>query len=969
MRNDRIVVRGARQNNLKDLDLDIPRRALVVFTGPSGSGKSSLALDTIYAEGQRRYVESLSTYAKQFLERVEKPDVDRVDGMSPAVAIEQRNPTRTSRSTVGTATEVYDYLRLLWSRVGRTVCPGAAGEPCGREVRPDTVEHAVEQVLALPPGSRVLVAFPLPLSAKVTHTLVVENLRALGFLRVLADGAEMHLDDLPAGLDLTRSDLLVIVDRLRSDTAERSRLAEAIQSAFREGEGEAVVVARAGGGGAPDAAAPPMLLFTERFRCPLHPEIHFPTPSPQLFSFNNPYGSCPGCTGFGAVLQYDPALIVPNPARSLAEGAVDPWSKPRYEGRRKKLAEFAARHAVSSELPWADLPEPFRGAVLQGAPGFEGVLPFLVALEHKRYKQYVRVFLRRYQSAQPCPECGGTKLRPTALYVRVLNTTIARVAALPLAELQEWIDGLVHPGSALSATEREIAGTILDELTARVGFLVDVGLGYLALDRQMRTLSGGEAQRISLANALGSRLVDTVYVLDEPTIGLHPADNDRLLRLLLLLRDAGNSVLVVEHDPDAMRAADYLIELGPGSGELGGHVVFSGTLDEMIGSRTLTGRYLAGEEVIPIAPRRRTEGVPRIRIEGAREHNLQGIDVEIPLRALTVVTGVSGSGKSTLVHDVLFRALERGLSGGETTAKRHLGEMVGKADRVLGIERIREVVLIDQSPIGRTPRSNPVTYIKAYDEVRKVFAALPDSRRRGFTTRHFSFNVDGGRCEACRGDGQVQIEMVFMADVYVACEICRGERFRPEILEVLYRGRGSGAHAGGANIADVLRMTVDEAIRFFLQEDRLGQALWQLQQVGLGYLRLGQPAPTLSGGEAQRIKIARELALGARRRGRKLYILDEPTTGLHPDDIRKLLRVLGDLVDAGHTVLLIEHNLDMIKSADWVIDLGPGAGPAGGRLVAAGTPEHVASVAESVTGRYLARVLTGERSESLASRG
>jgi excinuclease ABC subunit A len=983
---DRIVVRGARQHNLKNLDLDLPRRAVIVVTGPSGSGKSSLAFDTVYAEGQRRYVESMSTYAKQFLDRMQKPDVDRVEGISPAVAIEQRNPTKTSRSTVGTATEVYDYLRLLWARVGRTYCPGHGETPCGREIRPDSVQTATEAVLALPERTRVMLAFPLPLSARVTHALVAENLRALGFLRVLADGEELHLDDLPAGADLTRArELLVVVDRLRVDPEERGRLADSLQTVFHEGEGEAVVLPADG----------PPLRFTERFRCPDHPDIEFATPTPQLFSFNNPYGSCPECTGFGAVLRYDESLVVPNAGRSLAEGAVDPWSKPRYETRRKKLRDLARARGVSMDEPWSALPEDFRRAVIHGERGFEGVLPFLTGLEEKRYKQYIRVFLRQYQSAVDCPVCGGAKLRPEALRVRVAGRTIADVSALPLGGLRRWLASLASPtttgemrdgdaqvadaagdaspspsptsstetdaspdgdpwgvepcGTPLSAQEREIAATILKELDARVGFLDDVGVGYLTLDRQTRSLSGGEAQRITLANALGSRLVDTLYVLDEPTIGLHPADNDRLLRLLVRLREGGNTVLVVEHDPEAMRIADWLVELGPGSGEHGGQLVFQGTLPQMLEADTLTGRFLSGREEIPVpAGRRPVRRGPRLRIEGAREHNLRGDPVEIPLAAMTVVTGVSGSGKSTLVHDVLYRALERELSGGETSAKRHLGEAVGAFSRLTGTASLREVVLVDQSPIGRTPRSNPVTYIKAYDEVRRVFASLPDAARRGFGPGHFSFNVAGGRCEACKGDGQVQVEMVFMADVFVPCEVCQGARFRPEVLEVRYRGR---------SIRDVLELTVDEAIRFFLHEDRLGQTLWHLQQVGLGYLRLGQPAPTLSGGEAQRIKIARELALGSRRGGKKLYVLDEPTTGLHLDDIRKLLRVLGDLVSAGHTVVLIEHNLDVIKTADWVVDLGPGAGPTGGRVVAMGTPEEVAAVEASVTGRWLARTL------------
>jgi excinuclease ABC subunit A len=944
---DKIVIRGARQHNLKNLDLDIPRRAVVVVTGPSGSGKSSLAFDTVYAEGQRRYVESMSTYAKQFLDRMEKPDVDLVDGISPAVAIEQRNPTKTSRSTVGTATEVFDYLRLLWARVGRTYCPGRHEEPCGREIRPDTVQSATDAVLALPEGTRAMVCFPLPLSAKVTHALVVENLRALGFVRLLVDGRELHLDDDDGSTDLTKaSELLVVVDRIRVDPEETGRLADSVGTAFAEGEGEAIIV----------PVGLPRMRFTERFRCPEHPEIEFATPTPQLFSFNNPYGSCPECTGFGAVLRFDESLIVCNPTRSLREGAVDPWRMPRYEGKRKKLYDLAKKEGVSADDPWEELPEEFRRKVLHGTRGFQGLYDFFEELEEKRYKQYVRVFIRQYQTAQTCPVCGGAKLRPEALRVRVAGRTIADVSQLPLIQLRPWVAALNDadvpsadcPAPVLTPQERGIAEQVLKELDARVGFLDDVGLGYLTLDRQTRTLSGGEAQRITLANSLGSRLVDTLYVLDEPTIGLHPADNERLLRLLTRLRDHGNTVLVVEHDPEAMRLADWLVELGPGSGERGGELVFEGTLEQILEADTLTGRYLSGREEIAVPTRRRHVAGPRLRLDGASEHNLRGDRVEIPLSALTVVTGVSGSGKSTLVHDVLYRALERELSGGETTAKRHLGETVGRFDRLQGAGLLREVVLVDQSPIGRTPRSNPVTYIKAWDEVRRIYSSLPEARKRGLGPGHFSFNVAGGRCEACKGEGQVQVEMVFMADVFVPCEVCGGARFKPDVLAVRYRT---------ANVQDVLAMTVDEAIRFFLQEDRLGQTLWHLQQVGLGYLRLGQPAPTLSGGEAQRIKIARELSMGARRGGKKLYILDEPTTGLHLDDISKLLRVLGDLVDAGHTVVLIEHNLDVIKTADWLVDLGPGAGPEGGHVVAMGTPEEVARVRESLTGQHLAKML------------
>ncbi len=940
---DRIVVRNARQHNLKGIDLELPRRALVVLTGPSGSGKSSLAFDTIYAEGQRRYVESLSSYAKQFLDRMEKPAVDSLDGLSPAVAIEQKNPTKTSRSTVGTATETYDYMRLLFARAGRTWCPA-----CGRRVTPDTVQSVTDTLLALPEATRLLITFPLPRSARIAHRTVVDNLRALGFMRVLVDGAAVELDEARAedpatlGHDLAGAEeLLIVVDRIivRPDAAER--LADSVGTALREGEGEVIAV---------DATTDARLLFSERFHCPDHPEIRFLDPSPRLFSFNNPYGSCPECTGFGAVLEYDATLIVPNADRSLDEGAVDPWEKPRYGKYRSKLLAFARAEGVSIETPWADLDEDFRNAVIHGVRGFTGVIPFLRSREPKRYKQYIRVFLRRYQSALPCPSCAGTKLRPEALYVRVCDMSIAEAAELPVSVLLDWAEGL-HEGEggelALSPQEHAIAAPILRELIARLRFLDDVGLGYLTLQRQTRTLSGGEAQRISLANSLGSALTDTLYVLDEPTIGLHPGDTDRLLNLLKQLRARGNSVLVVEHDAAAIRVADHVVELGPGSGERGGSLVFQGSYPELLEADTTTGRFLSGRDGGSGVRRRRALDAPRIRLRGARQHNLQGVDVEFPVGGLTVVTGVSGSGKSTLVHDVFYRALERELAAGETSAKRHLGETIGEYERLEGIAHVDDVVLVDQSPIGKSHRSNPVTDNKAFDCNRELYASQPLARQRRYKPGYFSFNVKGGRCEACQGEGVVQIEMVFLADVFIPCDVCGGRRYKPETLEIMFKG---------LNIREALDLTVDEAIKFFIREDRLGQMLWQLQQVGLGYLRLGQPAPTLSGGEAQRLKIARELITAGRRRGRRVYVLDEPTTGLSGPEVRKLIAVLSRLIDQGHTVIVIEHNVEMMLAADWIVDLGPGAGDAGGQVVAMGTPRDVAA-SGGLTAHYLRAAL------------
>jgi excinuclease ABC subunit A len=933
---------NARQHNLQGITVELPHRALTVVTGPSGSGKSSLAFDTLYAEGQRRYIESLSTYAKQFLERMPKPLVDHLEGVAPSVAIEQRNPTVSSRSTVGTATEVYDHLRLLWARVGRSYC-----RACGAPVRRDTPQSAVDDVLAAVPGGRVQVAFPLPPIARLTHEAMVENLRALGFVRVQADGTAYRLDELPAGLDLTVADeLLVVVDRLVADGDTSGRLAESLATAFQEGEGIAVVLHD------PLPSGRDRLRFTRFPACSACDTPSAPV-TPALFSFNNPRGACANCNGFGAVLEYDESLVVPDRRRSLARGAIDPWTKPRYESRRRMLLDFARKLGADVDQPWEKLKASHRRELLYGRKGrYVGIFPFLKDLEEKRYKQYIRVFLRQYQLAQTCEACGGSRLNDDARAVRIGRDTVADVSARSIEDVHRWLGAL-----ELTPFEREIAQPILEQLDARLGFLCDVGLGYLTLDRQTRTLSGGEAQRISLANALGSRLVDTLYVLDEPSVGLHPRDTDRLLGLLRRLRDTGNTVVVVEHDLAAIRQADFMLELGPGSGERGGRVVHAGSVESA--TTSLTGQYLTGQKRIAVPSLRRPAGPRRIRVRGATLHNLRGVDVDIPLGALTAVTGVSGSGKSSLVYDVLYRNLEARLHG-EHTAKSHLGEPVGTVQSLTGWESLKDVLLVDQLPIGRSPRSNPITYIKAFDEIRELFAQQPLARQRKYSAATFSFNLPGGRCDACEGAGHVQVEMVFLADVFVPCEVCQGTRYKREVLDVRIQGH---------SIHDVLQWTVDEAVSRFRHQAKLGTALWHLQQVGLGYLRLGQPATTLSGGEAQRLKIARELAQAGKREGRKLYLLDEPTTGLHMDDVRVLIQVLDRLVDAGHTVVVIEHHMDIVKRADWVVDLGPEAGEHGGLVVAQGTPEQVAQVAESHTGRYLRPLLVSEPAAATALAG
>jgi excinuclease ABC subunit A len=944
-----IRIRGARQHNLKGVDLDIPRGRLTVLTGPSGSGKSSLAFDTIYAEGQRRYVESLSTYAKQFLERMEKPAVDRIEGVSPSVAIDQRNSVQTSRSTVGTVSEAYDYMRLLWARIGKTYCPD-----CGALVRPDTVTSAADRLLEIASGRHLYITFPFQFSDRISHELAADNLLAQGYLRVIADGREVYLPGLAAGDDDRRSlieatDLLVVVDRLVVSTAERERLSDSLAAAFAEGEGHAVALAPAGptddpvehsaGSESPSNAQPGFaerFSFAELYRCSSCGR-DAPPPGPLTFSFNNPAGACPTCNGFGATLDYDLDLIVPDPGRSLAEGAIDPWTKPRYSAEQADVEAYALDQEVDPNTPWSELPDAVRRVLLYGGRGFQGVLPFLRSRERKRYKQYIRVFLRQYQVPRTCESCGGSRLRPEALNVRVSDLHIAQAAGLTVGDLRRWLAAV-----DLTPFEIGVARTVLRELADRLRFMEEVGLGYLTLDRQARTLSGGEMQRLRLASCLASHLVDTLYVLDEPTIGLHPCDVERFLVVLNRLRDAGNTVLMVEHEPTALAAADWIVELGPGSGERGGEVVFEGDWRSLLQADTVTGKVLG------VQPRRRARRrSPRstLRLRGGTLHNVRNLDLDLPLGVLTAVTGVSGSGKSTLVHDLLYRALERELRR-SSSAKVHLGERTGRYESLGGVSALDDVVLVDQSPIGRTPRSNPVTYIRAFGEIRRLFADQPAARRLGYEPGHFSFNAQGGRCEACKGAGYELVEMVFLADVALACEMCGGSRYRDEILRVRYRG---------LNIRDVLELSVDEAIRFFLRQDRIGERLWQLQRVGLGYLRLGQPANTLSGGEAQRLKVARELA-ASRAVARRLYILDEPTVGLGVNEVGRLVDVLEELVEAGGSVLVVEHNLDVIGRADWVIDLGPGAAASGGRLVAEGPPETIAA-SDSPTGRYLSRYL------------
>jgi excinuclease ABC subunit A len=942
-----LLVRGARVHNLKNITVEIPHNALTVVTGVSGSGKSSLAFDTVYAEGQRRYVESLSAYARQFLERMEKPDVDEISGIAPAVAIRQKNSTRNPRSNVATATEIYDYLRLFFARCGQTYCI-----KCGVEVRRDSPDEIANRILALTPGRRFYVLYTLKVTGpeaqlpgkkpakkkavainaptEILRPVLVE-LQKRGFNRLYQDG-EIHEFSSPESLlDVNfAKPVYVLVDRLAVNPESRSRLVDSIEICYREGGGEAILEFVA------DAAGNPAerLTFNERFECKNDGTL-YQEPEPRLFSFNNPYGACPRCQGFGNTIDFDLNLVVPDPSKSLDDGAIEPWTKPRYRVLFQEARKWMRARGIPTNLPWRQLTSEQRRLVLEGDSEneYEGVKGFFNWLERKKYKLHVRVFLSRYRGYATCPECGGTRLRAEARAVRITGRSITDLCKLTVKEARKFFSEL-----QLTESQAKVADKILHEIQTRLQYLDEVGLDYLTLDRLTSTLSGGESQRIQLATSLGSHLVGALYVLDEPSIGLHPRDTQRLIDILKSLRDLGNTVLVVEHDPDTIEAADRVLDLGPGAGELGGKLLFSGTYAEILkDARSITGRYLSGETRIPVPATRRKPAGKFLRLYGATLHNLQNLDLMLPLGMLTVITGVSGSGKSTLVHNVLFRAL---------TAKRNGGSIKEFCDRLEGDQYIQDVVIVDQSPIGRTPRSNPATYLKAFDAIREVFAETPDAKRRGYAAGHFSFNVPGGRCETCQGDGTVTVEMQFLADVDLICEECRGQRFKSSVLEVRYHGK---------NIHDVLQMTVREALAFFVNVPKVVAKLRVLNEIGLGYLRLGQSATTLSGGEAQRLKLAAHLTR-TENQG-LLYILDEPTTGLHFDDIAKLLSAFRKLLESGASLLVIEHNLDVIKCADWLIDLGPEGGEQGGKIIATGTPEQVARNAQSHTAKFLARVL------------
>jgi excinuclease ABC subunit A len=936
-----ISVRGAREHNLKNVDVDIPRDRLVVITGLSGSGKSSLAFDTIYAEGQRRYVESLSAYARQFLELMQKPDVDSIEGLSPAISIEQKTTSKNPRSTVGTVTEIYDYLRLLYARIGVPYSP-ATGLP----IESQTVSQMVDRILAMPEGTRLLLLAPVVRGRKGEYKKELLELQKRGFQRVKIDGKLTDIDEAPALNKKLKHDIEVVVDRLVVGPELGNRLADSLETALHLADG--LVFAENADNGE-------RTTFSAKFACPVS-GFTIDEIEPRLFSFNNPFGACPACDGLGVKLYFDPDMIIPDGAKTLRTGAVAPWANSTSQYYAQSLESIAKHYKVSQTAPWDTLPEKVRNVILYGSgteivpmtfedglrryttsKPFEGIIPNM----ERRYKEtdsaWVREELARYQNNQICETCQGARLKPEALAVKIAGRNVSEVTELSIADAGAWFSGLAH---GLNPKEREISYRILKEINERLGFLNNVGLDYLTLSRASATLSGGESQRIRLASQIGSGLTGVLYVLDEPSIGLHQRDNDRLLQTLKRLRDIGNTVLVVEHDEDAIRSADYLIDMGPAAGRHGGQIIARGTPEEVMANpASLTGEYLSGQREVPIPDKRRKLDFKRkLTIAGARGNNLKDVTVELPLGSFTCVTGVSGGGKSTLVIETLYKALAKRLNGAREHPLAH--------DRIDGLEFLDKIVDIDQSPIGRTPRSNPATYTGCFTPIRDWFAGLPEAKARGYAPGRFSFNVKGGRCEACQGDGMIKIEMHFLPDVYVQCDICKGRRYNRETLEVLFKGK---------SIADVLDLTVEAGVDLFKAVPSIRDKLLTLQQVGLGYIHIGQAATTLSGGEAQRVKLAKELS--RRATGQTLYILDEPTTGLHFEDVRKLLEVLHQLVDQGNTVLVIEHNLEVIKTADWIVDLGPEGGAGGGRLVAEGRPEEVARVAASYTGRYLAPYL------------
>ena len=944
---DRLIVRGAREHNLKDVSLELPRDSLVVFTGLSGSGKSSLAFDTIFAEGQRRYVESLSAYARQFLGQMDKPDVDFIEGLSPAVSIDQKSTNRNPRSTVGTITEVYDYLRLLWARAGRPHCP-VCGEPITRQ----TPQQIVDRLLELPEGTRFQVLAPVVRGRKGEYADLFRELQSKGFSRARVDGEVVSLAEPPLLEKKLKHTIEVVVDRLVAKPSSKRRLTDSVETALGLAGGVLAVDFVDEPEGSPDRER----RFSEKMACPNEHQLASFEVEPRSFSFNNPYGACTECTGIGSKLEVDPELLVPDEDLTLAEGAVAPWASGSADYFVRLMKALGEDLGFSVDTPWRGLPERARQALLHGqdhkvhvkfrnrygrersySTGFEGAIPFVQRRHAETESEWSRERYEGYMRQVPCPACKGARLKPESLAVLVGGRSIADVCNLPIRDAAAFLADL-----ELTPRERQIAERVLKEIHARLGFLLDVGLEYLSLDRAAGTLSGGEAQRIRLATQIGSGLVGVLYVLDEPSIGLHQRDNRRLIDTLTRLRDMGNTLIVVEHDEDTIRASDWAVDIGPHAGEHGGQVVYSGPVPGLLEHPdSLTGMYLSGRREIPVPPaRRKVDAARRLTVVGAREHNLRGIDVSFPLGCLVAVTGVSGSGKSTLVNDILYTQLANKLNGARQVPGRH--------KTITGLEHLDKVVHVDQSPIGRTPRSNPATYTGVFDQIRRLFAETTEAKIRGYLPGRFSFNVKGGRCEACSGDGTIKIEMNFLPDVYVPCEVCHGARYNRETLEVHFKGK---------TIADVLDMPIEEAAEFFAAVPGIARHMTTLASVGLGYVRLGQPAPTLSGGEAQRVKLASELQ--KRSTGRTVYVLDEPTTGLHFEDIRKLLGVLQGLVDKGNTVIVIEHNLDVIKSADWIVDMGPEGGSGGGKVIAEGTPEQVARMAASHTGRFLAPVLAG----------